>query len=115
MTWSILAKDPATGAIGLAVATCAFAVGARVPYGCGQVGAIATQSFVNPFIGIDGLRLLQEGRSAREAIELPLLGDPGGQPAGPRHRPRRPRLRLHRRILRALVRVGRGAGRVGRW
>ncbi len=77
MTWSILARDPASGAIGVAVATCAFAVGARVPHGCGGVGAVATQSFVNPFIGIDGLRLLQEGRSAREAIELPLLGDPG--------------------------------------
>jgi uncharacterized Ntn-hydrolase superfamily protein len=77
MTWSIVAKDPATGAYAVAVSTCAFAVGARVPYGCGGVGAVATQSFVNPFIGVDGLRLLQEGRSAEEAIQLPLLGDPG--------------------------------------
>lgn len=77
MTWSIVARDPSTGAYAVAVTTCAFAVGARVPYGCGGVGAIATQSFVNPFIGVDGLRLLQEGRSAEEAIRLSLLSDPG--------------------------------------
>jgi uncharacterized Ntn-hydrolase superfamily protein len=77
MTWSIIAKDPATGAFGLAVSTCAFAVGARVPYGMGGVGAIATQSFVNPFAGIDGLRLLREGRSAREVIAIVTAADPG--------------------------------------
>ncbi len=77
MTWSIIAKDPATGAFGLAVSTCAFAVGARVPYGMGGVGAVATQSFVNPFAGIDGLRLLQEGRSAKEVIAIVTAADPG--------------------------------------
>lgn len=77
MTWSIVAKDKKTGAYAVAVSTCAFAVGARVPYGCGGVGAVATQSFVNPFLGVDGLRLLQEGRSAEEAIALPLACDPG--------------------------------------
>ncbi len=61
MTWSIVAREPKTGAYAVAVTTCAFAVGARVPYGCGGVGAVATQSFVNPFAGVDGLRLLQEG------------------------------------------------------
>lgn len=77
MTWSIVARDPATGSYAVAVSTCAFAVGARVPYGCGGVGAVATQSFVNPFIGVDGLRLLQEGRSAEDAIRLSLINDPG--------------------------------------
>lgn len=77
MTWSIVAKDPKTGAFAVAVTTCAFAVGARVPYGCGGVGAIATQSFVNPFMGVDGLRLLQEGRSAREVVDLTVAADPG--------------------------------------
>jgi uncharacterized Ntn-hydrolase superfamily protein len=76
MTWSIVAKDPATGAYAVAVTTCAFAVGARVPYGCGGVGAVATQSFVNPFVGIDGLRHLTEGRSAEEALAFTLAGDP---------------------------------------
>lgn len=77
MTWSIVAKDPATGRFAVAVTTCAFAVGARVPHGCGGVGAIATQSFVNPFIGVDGLRLLQEGRSAEEALAFTVAADPG--------------------------------------
>jgi uncharacterized Ntn-hydrolase superfamily protein len=76
MTWSIVARDPATGAYAVAVATCAFAVGARVPYGCGGVGAIATQSFVNPFAGVDGLRLLQEGRTAEEMLAIVMAADP---------------------------------------
>jgi uncharacterized Ntn-hydrolase superfamily protein len=73
MTWSIVAKDPVTGRFAVAVTTC----GARVPHGCGGVGAVATQSFVNPFIGIDGLRLLQEGRSAEEALAITVAADPG--------------------------------------
>jgi uncharacterized Ntn-hydrolase superfamily protein len=77
MTWSIVARDPKTGAYAVAVTTCAFAVGARVPYGCGGVGAIATQSFVNPYAGVDGLRLLQEGRSAEEVIAFVTAADPG--------------------------------------
>jgi uncharacterized Ntn-hydrolase superfamily protein len=77
MTWSIVARDKATGAYAVAVSTCAFAVGARVPYGCGGVGAIATQSFVNPFYGVDGLRLLQEGRSADEVLAIVSAADPG--------------------------------------
>jgi uncharacterized Ntn-hydrolase superfamily protein len=48
-----------------------------VPYGCGGVGAIATQSFVNPFMGVDGLRLLQEGRSADEVVSMTVAADPG--------------------------------------
>jgi uncharacterized Ntn-hydrolase superfamily protein len=77
MTWSIVARDAETGAYAVAVTTCAFAVGARVPYGGGGVGAIATQSFVNPFAGVDGLRLLQEGRSASEVIAFVTAADPG--------------------------------------
>lgn len=77
MTWSIVAKDEKSGAYAVAVSTCAFAVGARVPYGCGGVGAIATQSFVNPFYGVDGLRLLQEGRSAEEVLAFVSAADPG--------------------------------------
>jgi uncharacterized Ntn-hydrolase superfamily protein len=41
------------------------------------VGAVATQSFVNPFAGLDGLRLLQEGRSAEEAVAFVMAADPG--------------------------------------
>ncbi|WP_186419059.1 DUF1028 domain-containing protein [Bosea sp. CS1GBMeth4] len=77
MTWSIVARDAATGAYGVAVSTCAFAVGSRVPYGCGRVGAIATQAFVNPLYGVDGLKLLQEGRSSVEIIASLTAADEG--------------------------------------
>jgi uncharacterized Ntn-hydrolase superfamily protein len=77
MTWSIVARDAATGAYGVAVSTCAFAVGWRVPYGGGRIGAIATQAFVNPLYGIDGLRLLQEGRSAVEIVATLTAADEG--------------------------------------
>ncbi len=77
MTWSIVARDAATGAHAVAVSTCAFAVGARVPYGGGRVGAIATQAFVNPLYGVDGLRLLQEGRPAAEIVATLTAADAG--------------------------------------
>lgn len=77
MTWSIVARDAATGAFGVAVSTCAFAVGSRVPYGGGRVGAIATQAFVNPLYGVDGMNLLKEGRSAVEIIATLTAADEG--------------------------------------
>ena len=77
MTWSIVARDAATGAYGVAVSTCAFAVGSRVPYGGGRVGAIATQAFVNPLYGVDALNLLKEGRSAVEIIATLTAADEG--------------------------------------
>jgi uncharacterized Ntn-hydrolase superfamily protein len=77
MTWSIVARDPRTGAFGVAVSTCAFAVGARVPHGGGRIGALATQAMVNPLYGIDGLRLLQEGRTADEIVTALTRADPG--------------------------------------
>ena len=63
MTWSIIARDNATGQFGIAVATRFFAVGARVPHIAANIGGIATQALVNPYYGIDGLKLLREGRS----------------------------------------------------
>ena len=77
MTWSIIAKDNATGQIGIAVATKFFAVGARVPHIAPQVGGIATQALVNPYYGIDGLKLLREGRSPRDIIETLIASDAG--------------------------------------
>ena len=77
MTWSIIAKDNATGQIGIAVATKFFAVGARVPHIAPAIGGIATQALVNPYYGIDGLRLLREGRSPHEIIDTLLAGDAG--------------------------------------
>jgi uncharacterized Ntn-hydrolase superfamily protein len=77
MTWSIIARDSQTGQIGIAVATRFFAVGARVPHIAPGLGGIATQALVNPYYGIDGVKLLREGRSPREVIDLLVATDDG--------------------------------------
>jgi uncharacterized Ntn-hydrolase superfamily protein len=77
MTWSIVARDPSTGQIGIAVTTCAFAVGARVPFVASGVGAIATQAFMNPFYGSRGLELLRAGASAADVIRVVTASDEG--------------------------------------
>src|SRR5262249_51946192 len=77
MTWSIIARDSATGQFGIAVATRFFAVGSRVPFFAAGFGAIATQAFVNPYYGIDGVKLLKEGRSAHEVLANLLALDSG--------------------------------------
>jgi uncharacterized Ntn-hydrolase superfamily protein len=77
MTWSIIARDNATGQIGIAVATRFFAVGARVPHIAPGIGGIATQALVNPYYGIDGVRLLREGRSPPEIVETLIAADNG--------------------------------------
>ncbi|GGL84046.1 hypothetical protein GCM10010840_22320 [Deinococcus aerolatus] len=66
MTFSIVGRDAATGDIGVAVASKFLAVGALVPFVRAGVGAVATQSYVNPSFGPDGLRLLAEGLSPQE-------------------------------------------------
>jgi uncharacterized Ntn-hydrolase superfamily protein len=77
ITWSIVARDENTGHIGIAVSTCAFAVGARVPFVATGVGAIATQSFVNPFYGYRGLELLRAGAPAEDVIRIVTSADEG--------------------------------------
>ncbi|HEX2136755.1 MAG TPA: DUF1028 domain-containing protein [Microvirga sp.] len=77
MTWSIVARDEATGHVGIAVATCAFAVGARVPFIATGVGAVATQSFVNPFYGYRGLELMRAGATAEDVVRIVTSADEG--------------------------------------
>jgi uncharacterized Ntn-hydrolase superfamily protein len=77
MTWSIIAKDNATGQIAIAVATKFFAVGSRVPHIAPAIGGIATQALVNPYYGIDGVKLLREGRSPQDVIETLIGADAG--------------------------------------
>src|SRR5207247_8575532 len=77
MTWSIIARDPLTGQIGIAVATRFFAVGARVPHIAPGIGAVATQALVNRYYGIDGVKLLREGKSPDDVIATLLATDPG--------------------------------------
>lgn len=74
-TFSITACDPETGALGVAVSTKLPCVGAMCPWVRAGVGAISTQSFVNPYLGIDGLRLLEEGLSAQAALDRLLAED----------------------------------------
>jgi uncharacterized Ntn-hydrolase superfamily protein len=76
-TFSIVARDPATGAMGVAVQSHWFCVGAMVPWAEAGVGAVATQSFVDPSYGTLGLVLMRAGRRAAEALTSLLAGDDG--------------------------------------
>lgn len=69
MTYSIVALDPATGDLGVAVQSKFLAVGAVVPWAKAGVGAIATQSFANVTYGPEGLALLASGAHAQEALD----------------------------------------------
>jgi uncharacterized Ntn-hydrolase superfamily protein len=77
MTWSILARDAATGAFGVAVTTKFFAVGAGCPHAMSDAGALATQALINPTLGPRGLRLLAEGVPAAAIVETLLASDQG--------------------------------------
>lgn len=77
MTWSLVARDAASGAFGVAVATRFFAVGALCPHADGGVGALATQALINPTFGPRGLRLLREGLPAPQVLEALVSSDPG--------------------------------------
>src|SRR5262252_7785064 len=77
MTWSIVARDKASGAFGIAITTKFFAVGALCPHGMSDVGALSTQALVNPIFGPRGLRLLREGVPAPEVARILLAGDEG--------------------------------------
>jgi len=75
MTYSIVALDPDTGELGVAVQSRWFSVGSVVPWLEPGVGAVATQSFVEVAHGFNGLRLMREGRSPEEALTEMLSGD----------------------------------------
>lgn len=75
-TFSIVARDPKTGEIGVAVQSHWFSVGSVVPWVEAEVGAVATQSFVDPSYGPKGLNLMRSGKSASEALEDLIAADP---------------------------------------
>jgi uncharacterized Ntn-hydrolase superfamily protein len=77
LTWSIVARDPATGALGVVVATHPLAVGARCPLIRAGVGAVATQSITNPALAPAILDRLAAGASAGEALAAAIGGDDG--------------------------------------
>src|SRR5690349_13536170 len=76
-TFSIVARDPVTGEMGVAVQSHWFSVGTVVPWAEAGVGAVATQSFVDPSYGKLGLDLMRAGKSAQEALKALLAGDDG--------------------------------------
>ncbi|HZS81608.1 MAG TPA: DUF1028 domain-containing protein [Stellaceae bacterium] len=98
MTWSIVARDPATGAFGVAVTSKFFAVGAVCSHARSGVGALSTQALVNPTYGARGLRLLGEGVPAPEAMRILLEADAGRET----------------RQLHMIDAAGRGAAHTGR-
>ncbi|HEX5327306.1 MAG TPA: DUF1028 domain-containing protein [Acetobacteraceae bacterium] len=77
MTWSVVAHDPDTGSFAVAVATCAFAVGAFCPFVRAGVGAVSTQSVTNRYLGPAVLDGMARGLSPLAAIEGALAGDAG--------------------------------------
>ncbi len=75
-TFSIVARDPATGDLGVAVQSHWFSVGALVAWAEPGVGAVATQSFVEPAYGPRGLALMRDGAAAADALQQLLAADP---------------------------------------
>ena len=75
-TFSIAACDLKTKTWGVAVASKFPAVGAAVPWAAAEVGAVATQSYVNTSYGPNGLMMMKEGLSAQETLDKLLAGDP---------------------------------------
>lgn len=76
MTFSIVARCARTGQVGVAAATAVQAVGKLACHAIAQVGAIASQAKTNPYLAYDGLRLLEHGSSAEEALQRVLAVDP---------------------------------------
>ena len=76
-TYSIVAGDAATGELGVAVQSHWFSVGSIVSWAEAGVGAVATQSFVDPAYGPLGLEMMRNGKSAQHALDGLLASDPG--------------------------------------
>lgn len=76
-TFSIVARDTATGEMAIGVQSHWFSVGTIVSWGRSGVGVVATQSFVNPAYGPNGLDLMSEGMGAGEALQVLVEADRG--------------------------------------
>lgn len=76
-TYSIVARDPATGELGVAVQSHWFSVGPIVAWAEAGVGAVATQSFVDPSYGKNGLEMMRAGKSAPDTLKELLAKDEG--------------------------------------
>jgi uncharacterized Ntn-hydrolase superfamily protein len=79
VTYSIVARDPETGELGVAVQTRYFGVGSVVPWAEPGVGAVATQSFAEISYGPKGLALMRDGAAAGDALQQLREADPGAE------------------------------------
>ncbi|MFC7177683.1 DUF1028 domain-containing protein [Halosegnis marinus] len=75
MTFSIVARDPETRAVGVAVQSKFVSVGSVVPFVSADAGAVATQSFANVAYGPDGLDLLRRGHDAQAVVDTLTADD----------------------------------------
>lgn len=76
-TFSVVAIDTVTGEMAVGVQSHWFSVGSIVSWAKSGVGVVATQSFVNPALGTDGLKLMEQGKTAKEALETLIKADQG--------------------------------------
>ncbi len=76
-TYSIVARDSITGEMAVGVQSHWFSVGTLVSWGKSGVGVVATQSFVNPAYGPEGLKLMEDGKSAKAALDELISKDEG--------------------------------------
>ena len=76
-TFSIVARDKVTGEMAVGVQSHWFSVGSLVSWGKSGVGVVATQSFINPAYGPNGLKLMEEGKSATETLKFLVSQDKG--------------------------------------
>jgi uncharacterized Ntn-hydrolase superfamily protein len=77
MTYSIVARDPITSELGIAVQSRYFAAGRDVPWIEAGVGVVASQSFVNPVYGHETLRVLRSGMEPQHILKKLVSEDPG--------------------------------------
>jgi uncharacterized Ntn-hydrolase superfamily protein len=76
-TYSIIARDPGTGELGMGVQSKAFAAGNRAMHAKGGVAVIAHQASANPMYGAIGVDLIERGYSPREALDMMVASDEG--------------------------------------
>lgn len=76
-TFSIAARCARTGMLGVAVSTAVPGVGGICPFIRPGIGAVSTQSWVNPYLGIDGVAAMAEGLGAKAALKKLTAADPG--------------------------------------
>jgi uncharacterized Ntn-hydrolase superfamily protein len=76
-TYSIVARDPSTGELGVAVQSHWFSVGSSVAWAEAGVGAVATQSFIDPSYGKNGLDMMRGGKTAPDTLKELLAKDEG--------------------------------------